>query len=121
MHSAAIAATRSVSDQPKAKQRKQPSGEHAELIRHFTDAWKTKCGADYSFEGGKDGKHVAWMLAQVKGDLAKAKRIVDAFFADNDPWVADKGRTIGLLKPGFNRYLAKISTQRAAGAVRQDK
>lgn len=88
-----------------------PTG-HPELVAHYCQHWKTRYGSDYQFSGGKDGKHVADILAKSKS-LDVAKGIVDSYFADDSQFVvSEQAHSLGYLVSQFNKYLAKHANKK---------
>lgn len=101
--------------QAKAKERKQASGPHHELIRFFCDGWRAMYDKPYAFNAGKDGKHVKWILSATALNLDEAKRVIAVFLADTDDWLVDRGHTLGLLVSRFNQY--RVAGTRPAGVI----
>lgn len=87
------------------KPRKEPEGDHAELILYHGECWKATHGADYAFCDGRDGKAVKTILDACKRDLGHAKRCVDALFADPDKFVSASGHPLYFLANNINRFL----------------
>lgn len=83
----------------KRAQPKRTQSAHQKLVEYFTQQWSERVGggATYPFAGSKDGKAVKRILEAVDGDLEHAKRIVDAYLADPDPWLQKTGRDLTLL------------------------
>lgn len=80
--------------------------EHAEFKAHWMTAWNRRHGGTYAWVHAKDDAHAKWILDQpdVARDAEKAKAIVDAFLANDDPWIVERRHSLGLLKSGFNRF-----------------
>ena len=94
----------------KAKGRREkspPKPEVGEVRTYFRERWKGRNATDYAWKYGRDDAHAKWLLDQVGNTPAKAKQIIDAFMADEDPWLADRGHEISLLVSRFNRYRSK--------------
>jgi hypothetical protein len=85
------------------KPRKQPAGDHHELIRFFMDGWRRRYGADYVFVEGKDGAAVRWILEK-SGGIDAAKKIVESYLASDEPFVADKHHPVALLRSQINKF-----------------
>ncbi len=82
------------------------TGNHKLAIEAFCTAWNRKYKEKYPFNGGKDGKAVQWMLAQVGQDLTKFTTIVGRFMSDDDPFFAAADRhSLGKLRQHFARWL----------------
>ena len=103
------------------KFRKEASGPHHELIRHFRAGWEANYGAEYAW-AGKDLKATQRILDAVHRDGEEAKSLVNKFLADDDPFVADKHHPLPLLLSQINRYRGarKHSGRNGAVAVRED-
>jgi uncharacterized protein YdaU (DUF1376 family) len=56
---------------------------------------------------GKDAKHAADLL-KAHGDI-RARRLVEAFFASSDPFVAKSGHGLGMLMAVQNKIIAEMS------------
>jgi len=84
-----------------------PAGAHAQLIAHFSAGWQARFGTAYIFARGRDGAHARDILAAVGGDLAAAKALVDRYLGSTDPWLDERGRTLGLLRAQINRFRLK--------------
>jgi hypothetical protein len=95
---------------PKGKRpnapRKQPTGPHAELIRHHGQLWSSRFGTSYDFKDGRDGAAVGRIIRACGGDVDRAKKLVSAFVADTDPFIAKSGYTLSFLVSQTNRYLS---------------
>lgn len=83
--------------------------EHVEFREYFRGRWKARYGADYAWKYGRDDGHAKWVLNQcgrTDEGLAEARRIVDRFADDDDPWLVERRHEIALLVARFNRYQA---------------
>ena len=88
------------------KPRKEPSGDHAYIIKYFCDSHEQVKGIRYLFEGGKHGKMIADLLKHYgRNDLEK---IIDAFFATDDAYYAKVGYTIETLRQQANTVAQKV-------------
>ncbi|HEV7298698.1 MAG TPA: hypothetical protein VGN72_04975 [Tepidisphaeraceae bacterium] len=105
----------------KATVRREPSGDHHALIRHFCEAWRGRYGLSYTFNGPKDGKHVQWILSAVVGDLSAAQRVIDDYISDDDPFVFERRHPIGLLVSNFNKYRVRALATPAANELRSKR
>lgn len=92
------------------KRNKPNKPEHAEVRDYFRARWKSKCGTEYAWRHGKDDAHVKWILDHVDRSTAEAKKVIDAFFNSEDPWIADRGYELGLLVSSFNKIRAQVTT-----------
>jgi hypothetical protein len=93
---------------PKAvgKVRAPPTGDHAELIGHFTAEWERRYGRKYPFHGGRDGEAAKFLLEQTsRGKLAEAKDLTSRYVADNYKFFVEAGHPLYLLKSNVTRYL----------------
>ena len=89
-----------------------PLDAHQQLIVHFVEAWATHHnGAQYTFTAGRDGTAAKRILAQVRGDLDKAKRVIDVYFQERDDWTRNHGSTLSILSGGtrLNECIAKLA------------
>ncbi len=99
-----------------ANPKRQPTDDHSVLVRHFCSAWSVRHqGTKYAFDGAKDGKAVQWLLDNA-GTLAEAKRVVDAYLADPDPWLATKGHSLSFLRSQFNAVRGRLSAPAQAAS-----
>lgn len=101
------AATSVAEPEPPKKSRKSsgtPSA-HAQFSARFSAAWSERFGMKYAYQNAKDGAAVGRILKAV-GDVEAAMRLVSAYFADSDPFIAKSGYTIAFLSSQINRYLA---------------
>jgi hypothetical protein len=79
------------------KVRQQPTGDHAETVTAFCEAFRAKVGAPYMFGKGKDGKIVSDLL-KLYGK-AKVLEMIGKFFAlTSDDFLDRAGYTIGTFK-----------------------
>lgn len=92
--------------EPKPKADAEPS-DHIATRDYFRERWKARNEADYAWKFGRDDKHLKWILDTCGRDARQAKGIIDAFLADDERWVAEKGHELALLVSRFNRYRAK--------------
>lgn len=104
-------------EEHRAAEKRKPTGPHAELIDHFTAKWADRCGGKYPFSGARDGKAAKSILDHVGGDLDRAKRIVDAYLADDDEWLQEHGagRPLSLLASHarLGKYMAATADGKA--------
>jgi len=84
-----------------------PKSPHQELIEHHGKRWREKYGTDYVFQGGKDGTAVKNILAACKGNISRARTVVDLYFADTEKWIVDRVHGLSFLPGQINKYLAK--------------
>lgn len=87
------------------KPRKTPTGPHPTLIRHFTAKWRERYDADYRFVGERDGKMISEILSATGGDLDRARRVVDSYFASDDPFYAKNAHPLTLLVGKINTFV----------------
>ena len=107
---------------------KSPKNEsdHQALIIYFTEQWSEIVGGgcEYQFGGAKDGSSAKRILGAVGSDLDRAKRMVDAYLADDDPWIEEnaKDRPLVLLASGkrLTKYLAATAAHRPQGLADED-
>ncbi len=92
------------SPRKKSAEPTKSTGHHAEAVAAFCDAWQAKYGETYSFQDGKDGAAVKWMLAEVGGDVNRWREIVARFLADGDKFYREGRHTLGMLRAQFNRW-----------------
>jgi uncharacterized protein YdaU (DUF1376 family) len=92
------------------------SKEHSDLakphpIRDLLGFHETTFVARYGVKPapytGKDAKHAADLL-KAHGDI-RARRLVEAFFASSDPFVAKSGHGMGMLMAVQNKIIAEMS------------
>ena len=125
---------------PRAPARSQPGrrsvpsspGDPGSPTRAFTDGWCARFqaakGAPYGFDGAKDGRHAAAILAlaglrkepesapeEAAAAVATALERADRLLASTDPWFIDKGIDLGTLHSQWNRL---ASAGRGARDVR---
>lgn len=93
---------------PRTAKRKQPTGAHHDTVRAFCDAWKTRYGAAYRFPKAKGGAMVKRLLVDA-GGAPEAKQIIDAYFADEDPWLKQQAHPLGVLVSKVNTYRARLA------------
>lgn len=95
--------------------RKVPDAAHHRAVAAFTTAWAARYGEKYPFDGGKDGKLVKDLLAHVGGDEAKFAAVVGRYLADDDPFVADKRHTLGMLRAQLPKWLVEGGHGKSGG------
>lgn len=104
-----IAASGDAVVSPRSRVRKNtagPSSAHRHLTDRFVAAWHDRFGRNYAFQNAKDGAAVGRILKAVGGDVEQAMRLVSAFLADSDPFIAKSGYTLSFFGSQINRYLA---------------
>lgn len=74
--------------------------------KQFIHGWgslfqRCRSGAQYAFEGAKDGAHVKAILGLAGGDVAEALRRAEVHLTD--PFWAERGANLGTLKSQWNR------------------
>jgi len=74
----------------------------AEFTKYFTDAFKRCRGFKYSHRGAIDAQAVKRILEAVDNDLPTARRLVDRYLADRDPFVAKNGFTLSFMSTRLN-------------------
>jgi hypothetical protein len=79
------------------------------LIAYFCEQYVWTYHAKYTVAGGKDGQAVKALLQDHSTETLQ--RCIDAFFADNDPWLNGK-RTIGVFRSRVNQYVQQCATPR---------
>ena len=89
---------------------------HQALVEYFVEHWRSRWGATYPFGGGgagaKNGKHVKSILANCGGDLAHAKRCVDAFLRCSEPFFVDGKHGLGLLVSQLHKFISSGAGRR---------
>jgi len=90
---------------PKPKKATDPRVK--EFIDWFSAAWQATHGTKYLVEGAKDGKLTKRMLETLSLDDLKAR--ARKMMADDDQWVSENGRTIGILAVKLNKYAVEAS------------
>lgn len=100
--------------EPSRKPRKAPTGPHPALVRHFTAKWRERYGLKYRFVGKRDGKIVSEILDATGGDLDRARRVVDSYFASEDEFYAKNGHTLTLLLAKINTFIATTANGHSA-------
>lgn len=83
-----------------------PPTAHRQLSDRFVAAWQDRFGRKYAFQNAKDGAAVGRILKAVEGDVEQTMRLVSAFLADSDPFIAKSGYTLSFFASQINRYLA---------------
>ena len=103
------------------RERKPPSGPHAEAIRFFVNSWAERYGGKYPFDGGKDAAAVKAMLAHVGDDLDKFRAVVTRYFANSEPFFS--GHRLSLLRSQLAKFLvdAPASPHRRGFQTRTDE
>jgi hypothetical protein len=74
------------------------------VVDHFFACFVRRYGGKPTFRGGRDGKHVKWVLEQCGGDETKAKAIVSAYLEDDDRFLIGERHNLGQLVSKFDRY-----------------
>jgi hypothetical protein len=88
----------------KPRERKPPSGPHAEAVRLFCDLWsETHAGEKYPFDGGKDAAAVKDILGRIGGDMDKFRAIVSRYFANSEGFFS--GHTLSKLRGDLPRFM----------------
>jgi hypothetical protein len=98
-----------LSKKKKRARSEKPKTDHQALTVHFCDTWGRHYNGTYAFKRGKDGAAIKAVLTACGGDLAEAKRRVDAYFAADDPWYGKHGHELAFLLSGINRFAARVS------------
>ncbi|MGE5610007.1 MAG: hypothetical protein ACM359_12190 [Bacillota bacterium] len=99
-----------------SKPRKEPTGDHAELIRHFVGGWKAKYGTEYVM-AAKDGVAASNLLKAAGGTLTRAVAIVDRFLGCDDPFIVKQRHPLPLLVNQINRFTVAESHESRSGSV----
>lgn len=86
-----------------ARERKPPSGPHAEAVRCFVDSWAERYGGEYPFDGGKDAAAVKAILGHVGDDLDRFRAVVTRYFANSEPFFS--GHRLSLLRSQLPKFL----------------
>lgn len=94
--------------------RKQPAGDHAALIAYFCSCWLQKHGRDYHFRNGQDGKAAAAVLKAAR-NLDGAKRMIDAYLRDADPFLVRQCHPLATLQVRINSYTAAATAPHVNG------
>ena len=95
-------------EEKKREQERKGHPGHKELVTYFCDAWAGRHGGTrYPFTAA-DGAHIKRILTAA-GDLATARRVVDAFLSSTDRWHRQRGFRLGLLVADLPAFLAKAN------------
>lgn len=80
----------------------------AVLKSYFTSEWqKRHSDTEYNFNGPKDGAATGRIIKACHDDLDLARRVVDAYLADSDPFNVKHGHGIAHLSSRLNYYIPK--------------
>jgi hypothetical protein len=102
-----------------ARERKPPSGPHAEAVRFFVDSWAELYGGKYPFDGGKDAAAVKAILGHVGDDLDKFRAVVSRYFVNSEPFFS--GHRLSLLRSQLPKFLVDApATPRRGGFQTHD-
>ena len=81
---------------------------HSRLIETFCQRWKSTHGADYPFDGGRDGSAAKKVLAMAKGDVTAAARVIDVYLLDDTSFYA--GHPLSKLPSAYPGCVAQLAT-----------
>jgi hypothetical protein len=87
------------------KPRKEPTGDHAKIIKHFCDSWKSKYGTKYPFLDGRDGKHVKWIREKLNDELQAVLETINRFFESEDQFITKDRHSLGMLVSQFRKFI----------------
>lgn len=97
---------------------KAPNPDLPRLILYFCEGYRAKFNQKYPFTKGKDNAAAVAILAGCENNLSKAKAAVDAFLASDDPFIAQAGHTLSILRMKLAAFLEKTSDASAFGEPR---
>jgi hypothetical protein len=105
------AAPSAVAEPPTEKrkrERKPPTGPHAEVIRIWMAAWKEKYGTDYPFNG-VDGAKAADLLRACGGSVEKSAQLIRLYLADADKFFAGHPLTKLTSSNALSKFVANAN------------
>jgi hypothetical protein len=86
-----------------------PKAPTRDLLALFDECHLAKLGTKADLTPKKDGAILAAIWKQRQGDPVTVEALIRAFFDDNDPWVIERGYTVGVFKTQVGKLVTRLS------------
>ena len=104
---------------PPKKERKKPTGPHADCIDYFVTAFAEKLGVKYLFNDAKDGAAMAAMVKTYPTE--KIMDMIDLFLDETDAFKLKFPRTIAVLRSQAVDYSTREIAGNVSGPMTQEE
>ncbi len=103
------------------KPRAVPDSTHHQAIAAFCDSWRSRYGASYPFNGGKDAESIKAILNHHERDLEAFVATVSRYLADDDPFVVKACHGVGLFRSQLAKWLTDSPREPLNGVTTKDQ